>query len=374
MPLSQGHYSHGRQPKFHHNIFCPHVKASDCILCWTSPAVILAHTKLLESSSGLSFSLARAQLVASKAWEESTHASYGAGLARWAEWCDDNEIPEDDRMPIEKRHLACFIADATGTIGLLGFKNWLSGLGAWHRFHQMPWCRDDPFIHLLLEGAKKLAPKSILMMLLAGQYYVLPFGVWHDLERSLCLLKLVSSLGTMYLVSVTLQLPWMKTACNGANLVLTQEEDCTCPYWALQQHFLTNQGLPDQAHLFAFHTETGWEPLIKRHLVDRCRHIWSSAGFQDLPLGHSFCIGGTTHLLSRGTNPQVIQKLGRWSSDAFFLYWHNTQLIIPKHIHDAGVVARMDSKMEDYFGDVSPEVLQWWRAVQSTRQRTVVRR
>ncbi|KAF9508976.1 hypothetical protein BS47DRAFT_1384564 [Hydnum rufescens UP504] len=356
--------------------------------------------------TGLALSLAKVQSVASKAWEGSTRTTYGAGLACWAEWCDDNGIPEQDRMPIEKVHLTCFIADAAGTIGVSGFKNWLNGLWAWHHFHQMPWCGDDPYIHLLLEGAKKMAPKASFHeprppVTLSHLYAIYEQMNFQDTYDAACWAVLCAAFwglarlgkltvpsragfiqgrhvarGTVInwedvlgVQSVTLRLPWTKTACNGANLILTREEDCSCPYRAIQQHFLTNSSLPDQAHFFAFRTAAGWEPMVKRDLMDRCQQIWSAAGIRDLPSGHSFRIGGTTHLLSRGTHPQVVQKLGRWSSDVFFLYWRNTQLIIPRHVHDAGVRAHMDAEMNSYFGEVSPEVLQRWKVIQSERQK-----
>ncbi|KAF9512876.1 hypothetical protein BS47DRAFT_1382695 [Hydnum rufescens UP504] len=321
----------------------------------------MARARLLEASPGLALSLAKVQSVASKAWEGSTRTTYGAGLARWAEWCDDNGIPEQDRMPIEKmqldyRHLR-----------FQELAQWTPGM---HHFHQMPWCGDDPYIHLLLEGAKKM-PQRHPFMNFQDTYEQLAGGIMAGFiqGRHVAWGTVINWEDVLGVQSVALQLPWTKTACNGANLILTREEDCSCPYRAIQQHFLMNSGLPDQAHFFAFRTAAGWEPMVKRDLMDHCQQIWSAAGIWDLPSGHSFHIGGTTHLLSRGTDPQVVQKLGRWSSDAFFLYWHNTQLIIPRHVHDAGVWAHMDAEMNSYFGEVSPEVLQHWKVIQSERQK-----
>ena len=37
--------------------------------------------------------------------------------------------------------------------------------------------------------------------------------------------------------------------------------------------------------------------------------------------GHTFRIGGTTHLLLLGVEPMIVMVIGRWSSKAFLGYW-----------------------------------------------------
>ncbi|KAJ7112550.1 hypothetical protein C8R44DRAFT_631816, partial [Mycena epipterygia] len=41
----------------------------------------------------------------------------------------------------------------------------------------------------------------------------------------------------------------------------------------------------------------------------------------DLVFGHSYRIGGSLELLSAGVAPEVIMKLGGWSSLCFLIYW-----------------------------------------------------
>ena len=48
--------------------------------------------------------------------------------------------------------------------------------------------------------------------------------------------------------------------------------------------------------------------------------------------GHSFRIGGTTHLLLIGVDPFVVMVQGRWKSLAFLEYWWNFEEIIPTMI------------------------------------------
>ena len=68
--------------------------------------------------------------------------------------------------------------------------------------------------------------------------------------------------------------------------------------------------------------------------MSRCNSIWKSAGLS-CTSGHSFRIGGTTHLLSHGVDPWIIMKQGRWSSKAFLLYWRNIEDILPLFIGDS---------------------------------------
>ncbi|KAF9517884.1 hypothetical protein BS47DRAFT_1359395 [Hydnum rufescens UP504] len=317
---------------------------------------------------------------------------------------DVSKVPEK-WLPINKTHLACFIADAAGSIGVSGFDNWLNGLWAWHGYHDVPWCGDDKFMQLTLKGARKLAPclstcnphPPVLIAHLNTIYDVMDFWNSYDAtcwavvctafwgparlgEITVTSLKpinptcnvqqkaLVTWSKDFGIKSIIVQLPWTKTSQWGANLILTYKEELSCPFQALQQHLSTNHDLPDKAPLFAFHTLEGWEP-VTRMTPNRAN---GKVGVDAPATWHldyqSFHIGGTTHLLGRGTNPQVVQKLGHWSSDAFYLYWQNTQLIIPEHVHKAAA-ERIEAGMAGYFDEVSVEVQKWWQEIQRAQKR-----
>ncbi|KAF9512328.1 hypothetical protein BS47DRAFT_1383040 [Hydnum rufescens UP504] len=248
-------------------------------------------------------------------------------------------------MPIDSVLLACFAADAAGSIGISGFDNWFSGLRAWHVYHNMQWNGGDEYVQLILSGVRKLAPSSsthdprppVRLAHLEAIYDVLDFlnsydaacwavvctAFWGvarlgevtvssakaiDPTRNVLWKALMNWRNDSGVQSVTIRLPWMKTSHRGADLILTYEDEFSCPFRALQQHLSTNRDLPDEAPLFAFRTADGWEPVVKHILMRRLHEIWSARGLF-LPSGHSFRIGGTTHLLSRGTSPQVVQKL-----------------------------------------------------------------
>ena len=112
------------------------------------------------------------------------------------------------------------------------------------------------------------------------------------------------------------------------------ELDCI---WAFENHLAVNCQVPLSAPLFAFYdanNPASFSTLSRSDLMDRCNSIWKSAGLS-CTSGHSFRIGGTTHLLIHGVDPWVIMKQGRWSSKAFLLYWRNIEDIIPLLIGDS---------------------------------------
>lgn len=48
--------------------------------------------------------------------------------------------------------------------------------------------------------------------------------------------------------------------------------------------------------------------------------------------GHCFRIGGTTALLRRGVDPEVVKVAGRWRSDSFLRYWRTIDTMISSHM------------------------------------------
>ncbi|GBE89495.1 hypothetical protein SCP_1601570 [Sparassis crispa] len=102
------------------------------------------------------------------------------------------------------------------------------------------------------------------------------------------------------------------------------------PIESLRIHLARNHAANDSP-LFSFFTRTGdLVCLTKRHFLTVCNRIWKS---HDIPhtTGHSFRIGGTTELLMKGVDPNVVKIMGRWSSNAFLRYWRQLEIIIPHH-------------------------------------------
>jgi hypothetical protein len=56
--------------------------------------------------------------------------------------------------------------------------------------------------------------------------------------------------------------------------------------------------------------------------LEMCNSVWADAGIPRIT-GHSFRIGRTTALLCSGVHPEIVKKMGRWTSDAFLQYWRS---------------------------------------------------
>jgi len=105
---------------------------------------------------------------------------------------------------------------------------------------------------------------------------------------------------------------------------------CECSaHWSFKNHFKINHLAPPSSHLFGFEGADGiFYPMKRAWFISRCNEVWSSNG--EVPLtGHSFRIGGTTHLLLMGVDPFIMMVQGRWKSAAFLDYWCSCEEIIP---------------------------------------------
>jgi hypothetical protein len=407
VPMSVGRKPRGRRETPKPSAFRPWVQAEHRMFCWVSPEVIAKRAHLIHTYPEQALALGKTQWVMQQALERSTRQSYASGLLRWIEWSDANEVEEQHRLPADEVLLGCFVADAAGIIGESGIKNWFAGLAAWHRYHDVPWHGSSARMALILAGCKKLAPESSIreprppvtiphlyaihrQMDFCNTFDVACWAIACSAFHGLARLGEVTvptksafrpdrhvQRGTRLrrencsgIKSMSLHIPWTKTAqMRGAELILTYEDGPTCPYRAIERHLEINCNVPPDGHFFSYETATGWEPPIKRTIMDRFSQIWRDAGLE-VPTGHSFRIGGTTFLLERGTDIQIVQKLGRWSSDSFYLYWRNLQSIIPQHIHDAALLKKVDSTMEVYFEETDPVLVSRWKDIQEARMRT----
>jgi len=128
-----------------------------------------------------------------------------------------------------------------------------------------------------------------------------------------------------------LSLPWTKTTkSKGATVVLTQQQRPLDPIAALQLHMAT-ESLPGSYVLYSYRLDGIVTPLTKSAFLARCNTIWQGNGLPRFT-GHSFRIGGTTELLLGGVHPDVVKALGRWSSDAFLVYWRSLSELAPLHV------------------------------------------
>ena len=104
---------------------------------------------------------------------------------------------------------------------------------------------------------------------------------------------------------------------EGVNIVLAATNDGACPVEALSKLFLHDRQ-PASAPLFSFSSGAFTSPAFQAAVISKLNRAGlNSAGVK----GHSFRKGAAQHAHDAGLRNDHIQALGRWSSEAFRLYF-----------------------------------------------------
>ncbi|KAF5383676.1 hypothetical protein D9615_003673 [Tricholomella constricta] len=291
----------------------------------------------------------------------STRQSYGAGLLRFTQFCDRLRIPEDQRMPASDLLLSAFVADASGSHSGECVRNWLNGLRSWHILNRADWHGQDPLVLSYKKSADKLGVRfkcpsrnPITLDHLLTLYHHLNLAthcdaaVWaaalvafwgcHRLGELLPTsstfspalhVSRSSNIKTSYVNGskvVTFHLPLTKTSSSGDQCILTATNNIFCPVSALLHHLRLNN-ITSHTHLFAFSTDSSFSILTKSLFLNMTSKIFAAHSL-DPVFGHSYRIGGTVELLAAGVPPEVVMKLGGWTSLCFLHYWRGLDFLV----------------------------------------------
>jgi hypothetical protein len=349
------------------SMYRPHVPADRRLLFWTTPHSFASQGAL--EDAGISHALQ------SKIFEgllmthvPETRESYGAGLLRFSQFCDREHISETARMPADRFLLAAFVADAIGSCSGKCVRNWLNGLRLWHIFNDAVWHGDEGWLPALKKSADKggisfkCPPRGPIMREHMRAYRASldldsPRGAssWSSaltafwgcrrlgelLIRSMakfCLLR-DTCRSTRISLSVangrdviTIHIVWTKTTGSlGGECFLTAvlgDDADLCPVWAFKNHLRVNHSPPPNTPLFAYRTPAGWQHLTKDDFLRSSSAVFRAARL-DLVFGHSYRIGGSLELLAAGVAPEVVMKIGGWTSLCFLIYWRRLERILP---------------------------------------------
>ncbi|KAJ7270492.1 hypothetical protein C8J57DRAFT_1321918 [Mycena rebaudengoi] len=313
---------------------------------------------------------------------DETQESYGAGLLRFHQFCDREGFGEDARMPADRHLLAAFVANAIGSCTGKCIRNWLNGLRLWHHYNDAPWHGDDGWLVSLKKAADKRGvsfkrpPRgpitlSHLRALRARLDLSSPSGAaywaaalstfWgcrrlgEMLPRSVakfttlrdtCRSTRVSRTRTNGRTVISIHLCWTKTTGTaGGECLLTQvlgPDSDLCPVRAWDEHVRINHSPPPNTSLFAFRSTSAWHDLLKPPFLEFTAAVFRAAQLE-LVFGHSYRIGGSLELLSAGVAPEIIMKLGGWTSLCFLIYWRRLEKILPLAITHA-----WDARIRDF--------------------------
>jgi hypothetical protein len=294
-----------------------------------------------------------------------TSSNYNYAIKRYLKFAISIWVSEAQALPASEELVLLFICEGLGRTGPGTAKNNLSALRSWHVKQRLPWKRPEcmSLINKALtefwprdtrKPKQRLPIKSSMISMLASEWK-------GGSPRELCMLAIAvsawcgqcrlgellppsqSSLDPKHLprrsswshsdnntCSSEIQLPWTKTSrFDGATVFLLDQRDPLNATVALRNHFKASH-LGPNAFLCQYSSGRHTEFLCKEEFLKMCNAVWSTAGIPCIT-GHSFRIGGTTALLCSGVQPEIVKKMGHWSSDAFLQYWRSLGHLFAHH-------------------------------------------
>ncbi|KAJ7288768.1 hypothetical protein C8J57DRAFT_1214864 [Mycena rebaudengoi] len=296
----------GSAPKIRPSSFRPHVLAIHRLKNWHSPhsakirvarrdrfstATLLAHDKVLDAALGTG-----------------SHSNYGGGLARFHEFCDSEDIPENDRMPASEELIAMFIASWAGRISRSAVDTWVSAVRAWHIVHGASWLMDD-HLRFVKNGVTNLVPESstraprppVTIPHISALRENLSLNNTFDsavLACAECAFFGCNRLGELLPTShisydpskfatrtaisfdsdpagnnfYAIKAPWTKTTGYAGATLLVSQQDSLNPVASMEHHLIINKSVPSSSPLFSFQTASVGSAtgvLVLLHIRDR---------------------------------------------------------------------------------------------------------
>jgi hypothetical protein len=99
------------------------------------------------------------KLAVSSAWAPSTRRLYNSSISRFLAFCESLEAPLSNCFPASEEILYAFAASSLGSRSSSSVRNDLSGIRAWHLFHNAPY-NGSPRLSLLVRGIDSHSPPS----------------------------------------------------------------------------------------------------------------------------------------------------------------------------------------------------------------------
>lgn len=315
--------------------------------------------------------LQRVLAVMNLSWAPGTRECYGAGLLVFHVFCDERNIPEAQRCPIDTQTLLNFVSSCAGSYSGKTLANYVYAIKAWHTLHGQAWNIQQDELKAMLDGASELMPNSSkhskrepftvkfileirkhlnLSAPLDASVFACLTSTFYALcrtgELTVKSLKVFDSVKHVKRSNVEMDvedrnerkvtrifLPRMKVAVAGEEVCWAQQQDLSDPKNALLNHFSVNDPSQD-SHLFAWRHKNGMRPLTRFEFWKRISGIVKRAKLGDLK-GHGLRIGGTLEYLLRGVPFDVVKTMGRWSSEAFTIYLRKHALILAPYLQES---------------------------------------
>jgi hypothetical protein len=309
--------------------------------------------------------LSRIKDLKELAWDESTRATYGAGLLAFHVFCDSKDITEVDRAPVTRQVLETFIAALAGSYSSSAICNYICGIRAWHLLHGVEWSHNKAELDLLVRGAQKAAPRSssrekrdpftvdyiialkkqltLDLPLDAAVFACLTTAFYATARLGELTVKSLGAFDPAQHVKITdvrdsedrgglwskvFRIPVTKASKSGEDIYWSKQNGDSDPEAAFINHIAVNNPSPAE-HLFAYQHGGTRRPLTKKVFLHRITLAARTAGLQPKK-GHAIRIGSTLEYLLRGVPLEAMKHKGRWASEAFARYLtRHAQVLAP---------------------------------------------
>jgi hypothetical protein len=304
-------------------------------------------------------------------WAKRTRKNHDGAVARYRVFCRSMDVPSELTLPTTEPVLCAWLASMYGRVSGSTARNDMAGLRAWHvrqnevfpaservakilesiehhrpatsRLPQRPPVTID-MVRVLVDALHPVSLSFALAVLACalvafwGQFRLGELLPTSRAGFSSDLFPTQASWSASRSYKITL--PWTKTTkSRGAVVRLPPQTSRTCAVTALSR-YLRKFPASATSPLFCYIARDGKVvPLTKKAFLDHINSIWKANDFPRIT-GHAFRIGGTTELLRRGVDPDVVKVSGRWSSDSFLRYWRKTDEVLPQHLDNVVVSSR----------------------------------
>lgn len=311
-------------------------------------------------SSSLAYAHGELQVIAdaifNAALEPSSHEVYASHQRSYIAFCRANNLTP---FPVSKTSLQLYAAHwvITGHAHTT-LPSIFSSLKHVHRQQGWPWLTDleQQWFACYMRGIRKAFPhqprrkqpmvQSILHALAARadfsqlhvvQYITMAFLAHDGLLRAAELLQL--QLSDVHWSSDHVRLRIRKSKANKLSgqpeFVYIYPSTSDINGFSTLRAYWTRRNLnhASDPHLPLFPASDGASPLPKKAWIDYIQAQLATLGLDPTQFsGHSFRSGGATDLWTAGTRPRVIQKHGRWLSDAFWLYIRDNPSVTAREV------------------------------------------
>ncbi|KIJ24095.1 hypothetical protein M422DRAFT_195133, partial [Sphaerobolus stellatus SS14] len=272
--------------------------------------------------------------VMEKGWAPGTQSTYGSGLLLFHVFCDEQNISEATRCPVNPTLLLAFVAAYSGYYSRSTISNSLHGVHAWHLLHRVNWVPFKDELAAVLTGATRLAP--------TGSKRALREPWTTDMLTRVCQVLDLNSHFNIAWYTVLTTIFWsmaqlgefLVQGLNGfkedkhitrAGVRIEKNEGSQVMVFTLPW----TKAAPRGERVFWSRVN----PARNRYLrvVDARDSSERKASLLRVH-GHGLCISSVLKYLLRGLSFEQAKSMGRWNSDSFALYLHQHPVVLAPYI------------------------------------------